>query len=40
MVPLPSVIEGWEDNLKRWPQITNTKVFGDSIASDDKAINN
>lgn len=27
VIPLPSTLEGWEDDLKKWPQITYTSIF-------------
>lgn len=43
IIPLPSTIEGWEDDLKKWPQITYTSIFSyiiDSVAMDGEAMNN
>jgi len=43
IIPLPSIIEGWEDDLKKWPQITYTSIFSyfiNSVATDGEAMNN
>lgn len=41
--PQPAAIEGWEEDLKKRPQITQTGIFSkrtDSIATDSKKIIN
>ena len=42
IIPLPSTIEGWEDNLKKWPQITYTSIFSyfiNCVGTDREAMN-
>ena len=42
VIPLPSTLEGWEDDLK-WPQITYTSIFCyfiDSVGTDGEDMNN
>lgn len=43
IISLPTAIEGWEDDLKKWPQITYTIIFSyfiDLVSSDSEAMNN
>ncbi len=42
-IPVPSLIEEWEDDLKKWPRITYSSIFSyfvDSVACDGKAMSN
>ena len=42
-IPLPSHIEGWEDDMKKWPKITYSCIFSyfvNSVATDGEAMNN
>lgn len=42
-VPLPSAVDGWEDDVKKWPRITYGNIFSyfvDSVACDGKAMSN
>ncbi len=42
-IPVSSLIEEWEDDLKKWPRITYSSIFSylvDSIACDGKATSN
>lgn len=34
IIPLPSAIEGWLDDQKKWLQIKHTVIFLDSLAVD------
>lgn len=41
-IPLPTAIDGWEDNMKTWPKITYSSIFSyflNSVASDGEAVN-
>lgn len=43
IIPLPSAVGGWEDNLKKWPQITYSSIFSyfvRSVATGGEAIIN
>lgn len=42
-IPLPTQIEEWEDDMKKWPKITYSGIFSyflNSLASDGEAMNN
>ena len=42
-IALPDNIEGWEDDMKKWPKITYSSIFSyflNSAASDREAMNN
>lgn len=41
--PQPAAIEGWEEDLKKWPQIMHTDIFSkrtESVAADSKKMIN
>ncbi len=43
IVPFPSAVDGWEDDIKKWPRITYGNIFSyfvDSVACDGKAMSN
>lgn len=43
VVPLPSTVDGWGDDMKKWPRITygsNFSYFVDSVACDGNTMSN
>ena len=43
IIPLPSAVTAWEDEVKKWPRITYSSIFSyfiESVSCDGKAMMN